>query len=93
MRVRYNRGARADLDEILAYIVERNPAAAARLLERFLATERLISRFPEIGTKTTRRNLRRMVIGNYIMAYEVETDVISIHYLRHGARKRPWENE
>ena len=93
MRVRYNRGARADLDEILAYISERNPAAAARLLERFLATERLISRFPEIGTKTTRRNLRRMVIGNYIMAYEVEIDVVSIHYIRHSARKRPWENE
>jgi plasmid stabilization system protein ParE len=53
MRVRYNRGARADLDEILNYISERNPSAAARLLERFLATERLISRFPEIGTKTT----------------------------------------
>jgi toxin ParE1/3/4 len=93
MRIRYNQGARTDLNEILAYISERNPAAAARLLERFNATERLISRFPEIGTRTMRKQLRRMVIGNYIMAYEIETDIISIHYIRHTARKRPWENE
>jgi plasmid stabilization system protein ParE len=93
MRVRYNRGARADLDEILAYISERNPAAAARLLERFLVTERLLSRFPEIGSKTMRKNLRRMVIGSYIMAYEIASDVILIHYIRHSARSRASENE
>jgi plasmid stabilization system protein ParE len=35
MKVRFNRAALADIDEITNYISTRNPAAAAELLSRF----------------------------------------------------------
>jgi hypothetical protein len=27
------------------------------------------------------------------MVYEVKADEVIIHYVRHGARRRPWEGE
>ena len=35
MKLRYERGALADLDEIFAYVAADNREAAARLVERF----------------------------------------------------------
>jgi plasmid stabilization system protein ParE len=93
MKVRYNRGALFDLNEILNYIAERNPAAAAGQLAKFEAAARLIGRNPEIGQLTLREGLRRIVVGRYLMVYEIGAAEITIHYVRHGARQRPWENE
>jgi len=91
MRVKFNRGALADIDEIAAYIAERNPKAAAELLARIEAVAKLLERTPEIGTRTDRPNLRKLVIGSYLMVYEITAREVVIHYVRHGARRRPWE--
>ena len=48
---------------------------------------------PEIGSETSRKHFRRLVIGNYLLVYELAGDEAIIHYIRHGARKRPWEND
>lgn len=93
MRVRYNRGALVDIDEILTYIAGHNPVAAAAQLAKFEAAERLISRNPEIGKQTMRQNLRRIVVGNYLVVYEMAASEIIVHFIRHGARRRPWEGE
>lgn len=93
MKVRFNRGALADLGEILSYIAERNPQAAAALLERFEGASRLIGKSPEIGMQTEKANFRTFIVGFYLMVYEIVTDEIIIHYVRHGARQRPWEGE
>ena len=93
MKVRYDRGAVADIDEILAYIGERNPKAAAELLARFERAAELIGRAPEIGTRTERSNFRRLVVGSYLMVYEIAATEVVIHYVRHGARRRPWQDE
>lgn len=45
------------------------------------------------GATTDRANFRRLVIGNYLMVYELAGDEAIIQYVRHGARKRPWEGE
>ena len=91
MRVRFNRGALADIDEIAAYVAERNPKAAAGLLARFEAASTLLGQSPEIGVRTERMNLRKLVIGSYLMIYEINAGEVVIHYVRHGARRRPWE--
>jgi toxin ParE1/3/4 len=93
VRVRYNRGAAADLSEILDYLARHNPIAAGNQLAKFESTAQLISRFPFIGRKTKRPNLRQIVVGDYLMVYEIGPDVLTIHYVRHGSRKRPWEAE
>lgn len=93
MKLRYERGALADLDEIFAYIAQDNPHAAARLVARVEETAERIAAMPHIGEATHRNKFRRFPLGNYLIVYEVgETEVV-IHYIRHGARRRPWEGE
>jgi toxin ParE1/3/4 len=93
MKVRYNRGALADLTDILTYIAAHNPVAAAAQLEKFEAAARLIGRYPEIGKQTSRPHLRRIVVGNFLMVYEVSVEPVTIHYVRRGSRARPWEDQ
>ena len=93
MKLRYGRGALADLEEIFSYIAQDNPAAAARLVERIEAVAARIAQSPYIGEATRKANFRRFPIGNYLVVYEVGQDEVIIHYVRHGARLRPWESE
>ena len=83
MKLRYSRGALADLDEIFSYIAQDNPQAAARLVSRI---ER-----PYIGVATRNSNFRRFPVGKYLIVYEIAADEVVIQYVRHGARRQPWE--
>jgi toxin ParE1/3/4 len=93
MKLRYERGALADLDEIFAYIAADNPAAAARLVDRIEDAARRIAATPYMGEATRKSGFRRFPVGNYLVVYEVGKSEVVIHYVRHGARKRPWEGE
>lgn len=89
MKVRFNRGALRDIGEILDYVAEHNPRAAAQLGQQFVSAAKLIASMPEFGSKTTREDFRRLVIGQYLLVYELVGGEAIIHYVRHGARKRP----
>jgi toxin ParE1/3/4 len=93
MRLRYGRGALADLEEIFAYIAQDNREAAAKLVARVEATAARIADSPYIGEATRKSNFRRLPVGNYLVVYEVGEEEVIIHYVRHGARRRPWEGE
>lgn len=91
MNVRFNRAALADISEIIEYMEVRDRHVAIRLLSRFEAAAKLIGRMPMVGATTERANFRRLVVGNYLIVYEIIKDEAIIQYVRHGARKRPWE--
>ena len=93
MKLRYERGALADLDGIFAYIAQDNPAAAARLVVRIEEVAARIAETPLMGEATRKSKFRRFPVGNYLIVYEVDRDEVIIHYVRHGARGRPWEKE
>lgn len=93
MKLRYERGALADLDEILTYIAEENRDAATRLAARFEEVARRIAENPFLGEATRKSKFRRIPIGKYLIVYEVAQDEVVVHYVRHGARRRPWEQE
>jgi toxin ParE1/3/4 len=93
MKLRYERGALADLDEILTYIARDNREAAMRLAARFEEVAKRIAENPFLGEATRKSRFRRFPIGNYLIVYEVTQDAVVIHYVRHGARRRPWERE
>jgi toxin ParE1/3/4 len=93
MKLRYERGALADLDEIFAYIAADNPEAAARLVERIERVAARIAAIPYIGDATRWPGFRHFSVSNYLIVYEVAGDAVIIHYVRHGARQRVWENE
>lgn len=93
MKLRYTRGALSDLDEIFSYVARDNPRAAARLVTRIEQVATLIAERPYIGTATRKSNFRRFPVGNYLVVYEIGVDEVIIQYVRHGARRRPWEGE
>ena len=93
MRVRYERGALADLEEVFSYIARDNREAAARLVERIENLVDRLAEMPYLGEATRNSRFRRFPVGNYLIVYEVGDTEVVIHYVRHGARRRPWEGE
>lgn len=93
MRFRYERGALSDLDEIFSYIARDNKEAAARLVARFEEVVTLISESPYIGEATRKSGFRKFPVGKYVIVYQIAKSEILILYVRHGARRRPWEGE
>jgi toxin ParE1/3/4 len=93
MKLRYERGALADLDEIFAYIAADNRQAAGRVVVRIERVAKRIAASPRIGGATRKPGFLRFPVGKYLIVYEVGNDEVIVHYVRHGARPRPWEGE
>jgi toxin ParE1/3/4 len=71
MKLRYERGALADLEEIFAYIAADNPEAASRLVARIEEVATKIAASPYMGEATRKSAFRRFPVGNYLIVYEV----------------------
>src|ERR1700704_1945141 len=93
MKLRYERGALADLDEIFAYIAADNREAAGCLVNRIEHAAALIAVSPHIGGATRKSGIRRFPVGNYLIVYEIGNDEVVVHYVRHAPRPRSWEGE
>jgi toxin ParE1/3/4 len=93
MKLRYERGALVDLDEIFAYIAADNRKTAGRVVARIERVATRIAASPQIGGTTRKPGFLRFPVGTYLIVYEVGNDEVIIHYVRHGARPRPWEGE
>ena len=95
MTVRYTRDALEDLEQISAYLSGLNPSAAAAVLS---AIERVIARldrFPHSAPETEIAGVRATPALRYpyIVFYRVRRGDIEVLYVRHAARRRPWEIE
>jgi len=93
MKLGFELGALADLNDIFAYIAQNNPEGAPKLVARIENAAARIAETPYMGEATRKPRFRRFPVGNYLIVYEVETDEVIVHYVRHGARRRPWEGE
>jgi plasmid stabilization system protein ParE len=77
----------------LSTLLQIIPGAAARLVARIEGVAARIDEAPYIGQATRNPKFRRLPVGDYLIVYEVGTAEVVIHYIRHGARRRPWEGE
>jgi toxin ParE1/3/4 len=93
MKLRYERGALADLDEIFAYIAADSRETAGRLVPRTERVARRIAASPHIGGTTRKSGFLRFPVGKYLIVYEIMSDEVVVLYVRHSARSRPWEGE
>jgi plasmid stabilization system protein ParE len=93
MRLRYERGALADLDELFAYIAKESRAAASQATKRIQEAVARIAASPYIGKETREPRFRQFRVGHYLIVYELNGEEITIFYVRHDARLRPWEGE
>ena len=90
--VRLSDTARAFVQQEANYLRERNPNAAENFLERLREARRNLARHPEIGrpSPVPLRGLRRLVVGEYILDYDVAADRVEIVAIRHGRQQDPF---
>ena len=95
MKVRYTETALVEVNEIFAYLSERNLHAAKRVVARVEQTIRNLGDFPEMAQAADEAGVRRMPVARYpfIVFYSIEGDEVVILHVRHGARRWPWEDE
>lgn len=96
MKIRWTRRASSDLVRLHAHLSPIAPAAAARVVQQLAhATDRLLD-YPRIGEKLEAyapREVRRIIVGDYELRYEIATRTIFILSLWHCRESRRFDSE
>jgi toxin ParE1/3/4 len=83
--------AERDLSDIYDYVAAENPTAADRLLTRIekdlnvLSTQPMLGRIPR-DHDIARLEYRYLIIGDFLAFYRLESSVVLVHRILHGAR-------
>jgi addiction module RelE/StbE family toxin len=93
VRVRWIRRALKNLDEEAAYIARDDPRAAARLVERIVASVERLADYPASGRPGRVPGTRELLVTDtpYLVPYRVRGETVEILRVFHGVRKRPGE--
>jgi plasmid stabilization system protein ParE len=91
MRVRFTRPAQADLQRIHAYVSQRDPIAASRLVTQIVDRAWELGNVPHEGRETDEPNARVLVLPRlrYLVFYMIAGDELQITHVRHASRRRP----
>ena len=91
LKVRLAPRAIADLDEIRAYLTERNPRAAERVRHRIEQAITTLSDFPGIGRPTHIAGVCVTTVLRYpyLVYYTTSDRELVIIHIRHAARDLP----
>ncbi|HRZ98259.1 MAG TPA: type II toxin-antitoxin system RelE/ParE family toxin [Paludibacter sp.] len=75
--------AKVKLYDTLNYFAERNKSKtySEKLYKRINKELRLLIKQPDFGIKTEIENVRGLIVGDYILFYEVNKDFIIVHTL------------
>lgn len=90
-RVRWTRGALADLLAIGRYIEQDNPVAAGSVVSRVELAGNRLGEFPERGRAGRVEGTRELVIPGlpFIIVYRVALDEVALLTVVHGAHQYP----
>jgi len=93
MRLRYSETALRELNEIFAYLYERDRSAASAVVDRIERLGSLLGEMPFIGNRTDKEDVRMIPVVRYpfLIFYTVDAsagEVVILH-VRHAARLRP----
>lgn len=94
MRVVWTRRYLRELAAIGDYLLERNPAAAARIVRAIHGrTLRLLTQNAFLGRRGEIEGTRELVLADlgYIVAYRVQDDHVEVLFVQHGNRAWPEE--
>jgi len=82
--------ARAQLEEIHAYLALDNPAAAERLATRIVAVVEALRNHPHLGRAGAEPGIRELVIGGtpYIVLYRLRGKRVTISTIWHAAKSQ-----
>ena len=87
MNVRFSRQAQADLRTIISAVASENPSAARRFGRPLRDRALSLSQNPYRGAPLKRANgPRRLLVGPYLILYDVADDRVEVLQIVHGAR-------
>jgi len=96
MKVRYTAAAHAEITEIHTYIARDNRSAADRVINQIEHTIELIEKSPRIGRLKYQQSVYMVPVRRYpqyLLFDTIEGNEIVVLNVRHGARRRPWEDD
>ncbi len=91
MKVQWTGKASSDLVRLYEHLRPVAPAAAARVVEQLAHAPDRLAEYPRLGEKLEAyalREVRRIIVGNYEMRYEIAAGAIIILRLWHGRESR-----
>jgi len=91
MILRWTTSAERDLVRLHAFLATINPSAAAQVVRQLIAGAEQLIQYPQLGIKLEEflpRDVRRMIIGDYELRYELIDEAIYILRLWHGREDR-----
>lgn len=91
MKLQWTTSAERDLVRLHAFLVTVNSRAAAQVVRQLVSGSEQLMQHPQLGVKLeefTPRDVRRIVIGDYEMRYELTDEAIYILRLWHGREDR-----
>jgi plasmid stabilization system protein ParE len=91
-RVRYSSEARLYIKSEATYLRARSGLAALRFLDAIKLLTSNLSSFPALGhlsEETLVHNARRLVVGEYLVDYELTDDEALVLAIRHGRQMPP----
>lgn len=92
MAVIWTRSASADLVRLHAFLAPVAPDAAARVVQRLSRAPDRLKDFPRLGEKLDAyepREVRRLIVGDYELRYEIANATIFVLRLWHSREHRP----
>jgi toxin ParE1/3/4 len=87
-RVVFVRRAQRQLNAQIAYLVDRNPAAARRLSQAVESAGRQLADHPRSGPPGAIPGLRRLLVGPFVLTYRIRGTEVEVLDFRH-ARQAP----
>lgn len=91
MSLKWTTSAERDLVRLHAFLASVNPRAAAQVVQQLVAGAEQLLTYPHLGVSLEEfapRDVRRFIIGDYEMRYEVADAAIYILRLWHGREDR-----
>ncbi|MDH3315074.1 MAG: type II toxin-antitoxin system RelE/ParE family toxin [Betaproteobacteria bacterium] len=91
MALRWTRSARSDLVRLYDFLQSVNVPAAARVVRQLIAGAKRIPAYPRLGTRLAEfepREVRRILVGDYEIRYEVTNTDIFILRIFHVREDR-----
>lgn len=91
MNIRWTRNASSDLVRLFEHLSLVAPQAAARIVRQLAHAPDRLRDYPRIGEKLEAyepREVRRIVVGDYELRYEIAAGTIFVLRLWHGRENR-----
>ena len=91
MVLKWTTSANRDLVRLHDFLNPLNPRAAAQIVQQLVAAAEQLLTYPQLGERLAAfapRNVRRLIVGDYELRYELEDTTITVLRIWHGREDR-----